>query len=266
MKNKKYILLILVIIMLGILTGCGNSSNDEVYRIRFKELVDLDDLKKYNNKTVEAVGFLSTIGAYDGSFTYLMNLPYQACPYCNPQDNKITNTLAIFAKKGSEFKYTESAVIVTGTLKLEKYVDEFGYSYDCRLVDAKITNADSSIVGDKFTLYNEIADRQILINLLDVLDVLYSDIYYEDIIAEGYEPYDRIPVDISVVEQTIKELKELDREEYNLLLDTANILMDIGSRSNELIQNKEYSKLENYKEKLEECYDNVNMWMSEYEL
>ena len=53
---------------------------DGSYQIRFSDLVSLEDLKEYNNKTVTAIGYLSPIASYDRSFGYLMNLPYQTCP------------------------------------------------------------------------------------------------------------------------------------------------------------------------------------------
>jgi len=264
MKNKKILFLLLAILMLGILSGCGNSS-DEVYRIRFKDLVKLDDLQKYNNKTVEAVGYLSPIGAYDGSFTYLMNLPYQTCPYCDPSDVKITNTIAIFAKEGSKIEFTEAAVIVSGTLKLEEYTDSYGYSYNYRLVDVTVTQADSSIAGDKVVLYNEIADKEILDNLLNTLAMVEGNVFHDEYI-EYYGPYDMEIVDTTRIIRAIDGLKHLNRSEFDILLETANILLEVTTETNKLIENEDYSKLIDYKEKINECYNNINAWMSEYEL
>ena len=111
MKNNKKILIICLIsmIVIGLVIFIAISKENKVnaqdkvknsekiissgtYQIKFSDLVSLDDLKEYNNKEVTAIGYLSPITSYDGSFGYLMNLPYQTCPYCIPSDTKITNT------------------------------------------------------------------------------------------------------------------------------------------------------------------------------
>ena len=106
MKNKtlNLILIVILISIVLLLTGCTASKeenkvettdnikksesmlnadrimSDGSYQIRFSDLVSLSDLQEYNNKTVTAIGYLSPITSYDGSFGYLMNLPYQTCP------------------------------------------------------------------------------------------------------------------------------------------------------------------------------------------
>ena len=72
--------------------------SDGTYQIRFSDLVSLEALQTFKDKTVTAIGYLSPIASYDGSFGYLMNLPYQTCPYCLPSDTKITNTIASICK------------------------------------------------------------------------------------------------------------------------------------------------------------------------
>ena len=92
MKNKWLIIMCLLLFCL-ILAGCtndekvvsneykGESKVEGSFQIRFKDLVELKTLEKYDGKTVTAVGYLSPIMGYDNSFGYLMNLPYQTCPY-----------------------------------------------------------------------------------------------------------------------------------------------------------------------------------------
>lgn len=144
MKNNKKILIICLIsmIVIGLVIFVIISQENKVnaqdkiknsekiissgtYQIKFSDLVSLEDLKEYDNKEVTAVGYLSPIMSYDGSFGYLMNLPYQTCPYCMPSDTKITNTISIFAKSGQKIEFTEAAVLVRGTLKLEPYTDAY---------------------------------------------------------------------------------------------------------------------------------------------
>ena len=177
MKNKWLIIMCLLLFCL-ILAGCtndekvvsneykGESKVEGSFQIRFKDLVELKTLEKYDGKTVTAVGYLSPIMGYDNSFGYLMNLPYQTCPYCIPDDTRITNTIAIFAPSGKKIEATEAAVVVTGTLKLGEYTDDYGYEYSYRIVDATLKKADTESVGNKVALYNDVADKKILSTLL----------------------------------------------------------------------------------------------------
>ena len=208
MKNKKKLILLLgislvaIVLVVGIIVMLNNKDSnvtnkkqsllnkdrimsDGSYQIRFSDLVSLEDLKGYDNKTVTAIGYLSPITSYDGSFGYLMNLPYQTFPYCLPSDTKITNTLAIFAKSGKKIEFTEAAVMVRGTLKLESYTDSYGYSYNYRIVDVTLEEADTSELGEKITLYNKLADKQILTRIMDILYAVDYNVYYDEYTANG---------------------------------------------------------------------------------
>ncbi len=238
---------------------------DGSYQIRFSDLVSLEDLKEYNNKTVTAIGYLSPIASYDRSFGYLMNLPYQTCPYCLPSDTKITNTIAIFAKSGKQIEFTEAAIMVRGTLKLEPYTDEYGYSYNYRIVDVAIEEADTSELGEKIVLYNKLADKQILTRLMDTLYFVDENVYYDEYTANGYE-YERIIVDLTNLESVIKDLEEFNKEEVSILLNTATKLKEIAIETNKLIEEENYEKIKEYKERTLQLFYDIGDWMSIYEL
>lgn len=279
MKNK-IIFVVLAIIAIFTLTGCneenieGTKVNNEyqsgrevtgTFQIRFKDLVEISKLKSYNNKTVTAVGYLSPIMSYDGSFGYLMNLPYQTCPYCMPDDTRITNTLAVFAPEGKSLDYTEAAVVVTGTLKLEDYIDDYGYQYSYRLVDAKIEPADTETVGEKIAIYNLIADKNILANIMDAMYAVDYDVFYEDYIRSGYNVKIE-KVNVSGVEQAIKDLDELNNDGLKLLSDVAHDTKEIINSVNTSIDNQDYTAMKTHQTKLDNCFNNINQWMCEYEL
>ncbi len=238
---------------------------DGSYQIRFSDLVSLDALEVYKDKTVTAIGYLSPIGAYDGSFTYLMNLPYQTCPYCLPSDTKITNTLAIFAKNGNSIEFTEAAVMVRGTLKLEPYTDEYGYSYNYRLVDVEIEEADTSELGEKIALYNEIAEKEILTRMMESLYAVDDNIFYDQYIANGYE-YERQIVDTTVIDELITDLETFNKDEVKILIDTAKELKEIATETNKLMEEEKYDKIADYQEKTEQLFYSINDWMEAYEL
>lgn len=292
MKNKIIsILKILAIltICLFLLTGCSkeeenNVNNNETnikksetmlnadrimsdgsYQIRFSDLVSVNDLKEYNNKTVTAIGYLSPITSYDGSFGYLMNLPYQTCPYCLPSDTKITNTIAIFAQSGKKIEFTEAAIMVKGTLKLESYTDSYGYTYNYRIVDATIEEADTSELGNKITLYNKLAEKEILTKLMDTLYSVDDNVYYDEYTASGAS-YERKVVDITNLEAVIKDLEEFDSDDVTILKSVATSLKEIAVDTNKLIQQENYEKILEYKERTLQLFYDMNSWMSLYEL
>lgn len=286
MKNKKKIIIALIIVaivvalsvcLILIFSGRDSTNNnksllnkerimsDGSYQIRFSDLVSLEDLKEYNNKTVTAIGYLSPITSYDGSFGYLMNLPYQTCPYCLPSDTKITNTLAIFAKNGKKINFTEAAVMVRGTLKLEPYTDSYGYSYNYRIVDITIEEADTSELGEKITLYNKLADKQILTQIINILYAVDDNVYYEEYTANGAK-YDRKKVDFTNIEKVVKELKEFNTEDVSILIDLSTKLKTIATDVNKLLEQKKYTKLSEYKEDVDNLFYKLGDWMELYQL
>lgn len=286
MKNKIRNILIgvVMIAILFLITGCSpNSENktettnnikksesmlnadrimaDGSYQIRFSDLVSIEALKEYNNKTVTALGYLSPITSYDSSFGYLMNLPYQTCPYCTPSDTKITNTIAIFSKEGKKFEFTEAAIMVKGTLKIENFTDSYGYTYKYRIVDATIEEADTSDLGDKITLYNKLAEKEILKNLMDTLYSVDNNVYYDEYTADG-ATYDREIIDITNLEKVIKDLEEFNVEEVSVLVKVATNLKEIATDTNKLIEQKNYTKISEYKEGTLQLFYDINNWMN----
>lgn len=287
MKDKLYVLGIMCC-LICLLVGCSNNNQEEIitgvdikksdsmlnaerimsdgsYQIRFSDLVELKDLEEYNNKSVTAIGYLSPITSYDGSFGYLMNLPYQTCPYCLPSDTKITNTISIFAKEGKSIEFTESAVMVRGTLKLEPYTDEYGYSYNYRIVDVIITEADTSELGEKIVLYNKLAEKQILTRLMDVLYTVDENVYYDEYVAEGAE-YDRSIVDIEYIEAIQKDLEGFDSNDILILLDVTKELKRITIETNKLVEQEDYTEILSYKDSVLKLFYDIGDWMSIYEL
>ena len=294
MKNKKTKIIVITLIVALIVIALGimvfmriNSKNknkqtvvvkenksslnadrimaDGSYQIRFSDLVSLDDLKEYKNKTVTAIGYLSPITSYDGSFAYLMNLPYQTCPYCIPSDTKISNTISIFAKSGEKIQFTEAAVLVKGTLKLEPYTDAYGYSYNYRIVDATIKEADTSELGDKIALYNKLAEKEILSKILEVLFSVDENIFYDEYVKNGAS-YERKIVDITNLDTVIKDLNDFEAEKVEILKEVATNLKTLVEDTNKLVEQKNYEKLLDYKSQISELFNKINNWMSMYQL
>ena len=284
MKNNKKILIICLIsmIVIGLVIFIAISKENKVnaqdkvknsekiissgtYQIKFSDLVSLDDLKEYKNKEVTAIGYLSPITSYDGSFGYLMNLPYQTCPYCIPSDTKITNTISIFAKSGQKIEFTEAAVMVRGTLKLEPYTDAYGYSYNYRLVDVKIEKADTSELGEKIALYNKLAEKEILTNLMAMLYAVDDNVFYDEYTANG-ATYERQVVDTSKIDTILTNLEDFKEQDISILKEVAEELKNIATDTNELIQKENYEKVLEYKERTLNLFYRIGEWMRLYQL
>lgn len=298
MKNKKIVCLVCALVCsLMIFTGCdGNSGTaqnpveqpnvtstngatkksnsklnperimaDGTYQIRFSDLVSLKSLEEYKDKTVSAIGYLSPIMGYDGGFSYLMNLPYQTCPYCLPGDTQITNTLAIYAKEGEQIDFTEAAVVVKGTLKLEPHVDEYGYEYNYRLIDVEIEKADTSTLGQKIELYNRLAEKEILTRLMEALYSVDDNVFYDVYVSNGAN-YQRYTIDESVLDSVIADLNEFDPNEVSVLIEVATELKELAGNVNKLIEARQYSLIASYQGKVENLWSRIGYWMSIYEL
>ena len=272
---KKKVIIIGVIIILSIIIGVIGTLifiniNQETYTIKFKNLVALEELEKYENKKVQAIGFLSPISPVDGTFAYLMNMPFQTCPYCVVDDERITNTLAVFAEDGKKIEYTESVVMVVGKLKLEEYTDEFGYKYNVRLVDAHVEEITSEEIEEKIQIFNQLADKEILGVMLNNLNELDINIYYDAYTKRYGESFTSVEtrkiINPESISNAITALRELNRTEYDSLLNLAIKMEALIKNTNDLIEKGQYDTLADYTQELNDCFGEMSTWMGEYEV
>ena len=130
---KKFAALIALLVCIALLaTGCGGkeASSAEVTKLSFADSASLDTLKALDGKNVTITGYMATLSPLNGEYIYLMNMPYQSCPFCVPNTNQLSNTMAVYAPSGSKFDFTDRPVQVTGTLRVQDRVDDYGYSYN----------------------------------------------------------------------------------------------------------------------------------------
>lgn len=104
---------------------------------------------------------------------YLMNMPYQSCPFCLPNTTQLSNTMAVYAPEGKSFDYTDQAIRITGRIAIEDMVDEFGYTYNYRIADASYEVVDLSTVSEEYALWQAIATDGIVTELNAMFDYLY---------------------------------------------------------------------------------------------
>lgn len=154
---------------LSLLISCDSGSADEggTQMLSFSQAQSVAEMEKLDGKQVTIIGYMSTLSPISGKFMYLMNLPYQSCPFCIPNTTQLSNTMAVYAKDNDEFEFTDRAIQVTGTLEFGDYTDEFGYVYSYRIKDATYSVLDSENMSAELKLWQQLAST-------DVVSEVYS--------------------------------------------------------------------------------------------
>ncbi len=139
------------------LTACGGGKPAEAAELKFADSTDFETIKSLDGKAVTITGYMATLSPLSGDYIYLMNLPYQSCPFCVPNSQQLANTMAVYAAKGVKFEFTDRPVKISGTMKVEDYTDEYGYFYNYRVVDARYETVDLSQISEEYALYQALA-------------------------------------------------------------------------------------------------------------
>ncbi len=172
--NKRMLsLALLLALCAALLSACGGGSGDgEGARLSFKDSTSLETLQGLKGKTVTITGYMATLSPLSGEYIYLMNLPYQSCPFCVPNTQQLANTMAVYAPKGRKFDYTDRPVRVTGRLELGDFSDEYGYTYNYRVVNATYETVDLSGVSEDYALYASLAEDGVIADVNAMFDYL----------------------------------------------------------------------------------------------
>lgn len=176
MKQKNILAFFLAAALALVMTGCSGDRGVEAQgasKLSFKEAVDITTIESLDGKPVTIIGYMSTISPVSGKFIYLLNLPYQSCPFCVPNSLQLANTMAVYAPSGKTFDYTEQAIQVYGTMEVGDYTDEYGYEYNYRIVDASYEEVDLSTVSEQYALWMSIASDGVVGDLTSMFDYLY---------------------------------------------------------------------------------------------
>ena len=172
---KRVLAIILTLALTLCLTACSEKGTDaaSVTEISFGDTVSFESIEKLNGQKVSIIGYMATISPISGKYMYLMNMPYQSCPFCLPNTTQLSNTMAVYAPDGKTFDYTDQAIRITGTMVIEDMVDEFGYTYNYRIADASYEIVDLSTVSEDYALWQAIATDGIVTELSAMFDYLH---------------------------------------------------------------------------------------------
>ena len=176
---KKMILLLLTAVMLFSLAACGaeepGTKDGEITKLSFKAASGYEYLKTLDGKPVTISGYMATSSPVDGSFLFLMNLPYQNCPFCVPNTSQLSNTMEVYPKEGESFSYTAQAIKIEGTLAVSEsedkpFTDTYGYEFCCKIVDASYTIIKAEELSADMALWQKIAESDVVNDIYKMYD------------------------------------------------------------------------------------------------
>ncbi len=170
MKKRIFALALALCLVAGCFTGCSGGEEGKAQLLSFAQANSVEEMEKYDGKLVTIIGYMSTLSPISGQFMYLMNLPYQSCPFCVPNTTQLSNTMAVYAKNNDEFAFTDRAIQVTGTLEFGDYTDEFGYEYNYRIKDATYTEVDTSNMSAELQLWQQLAATEVIADVYTMFE------------------------------------------------------------------------------------------------
>lgn len=306
MKKLLTVLLSLMLI-LGIFTACGNNSNndDEIINntLSFSQANSVEAMQKLDGQTVNILGYMSTLSPITGNFMYLMNLPYQSCPFCVPNTTQLSNTMAVYAKDGDSFEFTDRAIKVVGTLEFGDYTDEYGYEYAYRIKDAVYTEVDTSEMGEKLQLWQQLASTDVISDVYNMYEYVNFLCFWPTYTAEFESGKDYLfPTDAlyfvetegaqynygyadGYFEDMISTIKEVNATEFSTLIDNIEKAQALADKALTALRNEEYTAISEYagvfgdgrsqyimndnsayEAEMEAVYTEFAEWLAEWEL
>ena len=176
MKNaKKILMLCLAIVLVFSFAGCKQEQSGEITKLSFQAASGYDYLKTLDGTQVTISGYMATSSPVDGSFMFLMNLPYQSCPFCVPNTSQLSNTMEVYPKKGETFGFTNQAIKIVGTLAVaenedEPFTDMYGYAFNYKIVDATYTIIQADELSEDMALWQKIAETDVVSDIYRMYD------------------------------------------------------------------------------------------------
>ena len=172
MKRTFAFILALIFAIMPLASCEKENSTDGAQLLSFSQAQSIEVMQELDGKTVSIIGYMSTLSPISGAFMYLMNLPYQSCPFCVPNTTQLANTMAVYAKSSSGFEFTDRAIQVTGILEFGDYTDEFGYQYNYRIKDATYTILDTDKLDPKIKLWQQLASTDVIAEIYQMYEYL----------------------------------------------------------------------------------------------
>ena len=174
-KLKTILSLCTIAALLLCFAGCKKAQTGEVTKLSFQAASGYDYLKTLDGTQVSISGYMATSSPVDGSFIFLMNLPYQSCPFCVPNTSQLSNTIEVYSPKNEPFAFTNQAIRVVGTLEVAKNKDEpftdmYGYQFSFKIVNATYTVIQADELSAEMALWQKIAEADVVTDIYAMYD------------------------------------------------------------------------------------------------
>ena len=170
--KRTFAFILAIIFAVMPLASCDNGDTGSGQLLSFSQAQSIEEMEKLDGKEVSIIGYMSTLSPISGEFMYLMNLPYQSCPFCVPNTTQLANTMAVYAKSAEGFEFTDRAIQVTGILEFGDYTDEFGYEYNYRIKDATYTVLNTEDMDPKIKLWQQLASTDVIAEIYQMYEYI----------------------------------------------------------------------------------------------
>lgn len=259
---KRIIAFVLIfIISTGCFMSCGEKSSDKAHMLSFSQAQSVESIKDMDGETVSMIGYMSTLSPVSGKFMYLMNLPYQSCPFCIPNTTTLSNTIAVYAK--NEFEFTDRAIQVTGILEVGDWTDEFGYNYAYRIKNATYEILDTNNMSEELKQWQALASTNVVADIYAMYDYINFLCFWCEYTATfgGTQDYlypEDVPVFLAADSQfgyasnenyfdnLIARVKEVDETAFNDLIKNIQDAKALAERAKSEINSGNYSQVSEY--------------------
>ena len=263
MFKKLASLLIIIFTMVGCSNTLVKDVDGEMTEIKFKDMTYVSELKKLDGQEVTITGFMAQSSPLDGSIIYLMNMPYQSCVFCVPNTNQLMNTLAVYPKKTGSIEFTDLPVKVTGKLVFEDTTDEMGYSYNYKLIDAKVALADIEYLEDTVKIYTELVNQGFTTEFMNALLEIYNVVNY----SKSGESLDNLEVlKVESLNNIDKMFNNLNHSNYEDILATIEKVRVLKNKVNEDVKNKSDKNFADYGSEIDILFNEFYDWILKPEL
>lgn len=286
-KIKKIFIKTVAILLLSVslattLASCAKKVEidpESATKLSFKSAASYEYLKSLDGKPVTINGYMATSSPVDGSFMFLMNLPYQSCPFCVPNTSKLSNTMEVYPQKGEKFAYTTQAIKILGILQVassedKPFTDKFGYEFNFKIVDATYTVMKSEELSADMALWQNIASSEVvpdIYRMYDYLDFLcrWNTYFVEPFVSSSGEQVDGYylwPSDVEnylykdgaqynygykdgYFDSIIKKIEAIDKKAFSDLVENVRDAQALAERAIRELEDGNYTVEHKYLEK-----------------
>lgn len=258
---KKFFIYLMMLLLVFAIVGCDSEDHKDegVKRIRFKDKLTIEQLKPYDGKKVSIIGFMATVSPLNGKYIYLINMPYQTCPFCVPNTTELANTIAVYAPEGESFPFVDVPIEVTGTLEIGNFTDEAGYSYSFRIVDASYKKADIKGMEKDIQIYTALVDKGFALEFTNLLTEVYQTINYQQ---SGLRKEDVKPIDTEKLKKLEGMFDGLNKEDYKEPLEALRKLETTVAEINDAINKGRVDNLQVYIPHAQAAYEQFYGWVT----